>query len=55
MIHLIYQTCYLLCGLGDGHLYNFEYDMKQQILQNHKKIALGSQPIALSTFKAKGM
>lgn len=43
------DTPYLLCGLGDGHLVNYRIDGEG--LSDKKKIALGTKPIALRTFR----
>eukprot|EP01027_Heterolobosea_sp_BB2_P002893 GEZU01004339.1.p1 GENE.GEZU01004339.1~~GEZU01004339.1.p1 ORF type:complete len:703 (-),score=229.06 GEZU01004339.1:788-2896(-) len=45
---------YLLCGLGDGHLFSFKVDAGTGALNDKKKISLGTQPIHLSTFSSKG-
>ncbi|CAM6089835.1 unnamed protein product [Calypogeia fissa] len=44
---------YLLCALGDGHLFNFVLDLQSGQLSDRKKISLGTQPIALRTFRSK--
>lgn len=46
---------YLLVGLGDGSLVNFHVDATSGALSNRKRVSLGSQPIALSTFRSKDM
>lgn len=46
---------YLLVGLGDGSLVNFHVDAERGALSNRKRVSLGSQPIALSTFRSKDM
>ncbi|KAH8972743.1 hypothetical protein BDL97_01G007000 [Sphagnum fallax] len=47
---------YLLCALGDGHLFNFKLDISTGALSDRKKISLGTQPIMLQTFwTEKGM
>lgn len=46
---------YLLVGLGDGSLVNFHVDAATGALSNRKRVSLGSQPIALSTFRSKDM
>lgn len=43
---------YLLCGLGDGQIFHFTIDIETGMLQNLKKITLGTQPIILNTFKS---
>eukprot|EP00741_Cyanophora_paradoxa_P005067 tig00000851_g4909.t1 len=44
---------YLLCALGDGHLFNFLLDPATGQLSERKKVSLGTQPILLSTFRSK--
>ncbi|KAJ7544909.1 hypothetical protein O6H91_09G098400 [Diphasiastrum complanatum] len=44
---------YLLCALGDGHLFNFIVDISSGQLSDRKKISLGTQPITLRTFRSK--
>ncbi|KAL3687828.1 hypothetical protein R1sor_014137 [Riccia sorocarpa] len=44
---------YLLCALGDGHLFNFVLDLSTGQLTDRKKISLGTQPITLRTFRSK--
>jgi len=44
---------YLLCALGDGHLFNFMLNPATGELSDRKKISLGTQPIALRTFRSK--
>ncbi|XP_043699363.1 DNA damage-binding protein 1 isoform X2 [Telopea speciosissima] len=44
---------YLLCALGDGHLFNFLLNMNTGELTNRKKVSLGTQPITLRTFSSK--
>ncbi|BBN08966.1 DNA damage-binding protein 1 [Marchantia polymorpha subsp. ruderalis] len=44
---------YLLCALGDGHLFNFVLDLPSGQLSDRKKISLGTQPITLRTFRSK--
>ncbi|KAG7666932.1 hypothetical protein KSW81_000683 [Nannochloris sp. 'desiccata'] len=44
---------YLLCGLGDGTL--LSYHIEEGLLTNRKKLALGTKPITLREFKARGM
>lgn len=48
-----YQIAYLLCALGDGHLFNFMLNPATGELSDRKKISLGTQPIALRTFRSK--
>ncbi|EGG23107.1 UV-damaged DNA binding protein1 [Cavenderia fasciculata] len=45
---------YLLCSLGDGHLFNFIVDTINNTLHERKKVSLGNQPIILSKFQLKG-
>lgn len=47
------QIAYLLCALGDGHLFNFTLNPATGELSDRKKISLGTQPIALRTFRSK--
>eukprot|EP00026_Physarum_polycephalum_P001286 Phypoly_transcript_01287.p1 GENE.Phypoly_transcript_01287~~Phypoly_transcript_01287.p1 ORF type:complete len:1113 (+),score=155.47 Phypoly_transcript_01287:258-3341(+) len=44
---------YLLCALGDGHLFTFNFDAATNTLSERKKLSLGTQPILLSKFKSK--
>jgi DNA damage-binding protein 1 len=44
---------YLLCGLGDGHLFRFILNMSSGELSDRRKIQLGTKPINLRTFRAK--
>lgn len=44
---------YLLCALGDGHLFNFLLNMSTGELSDRKKVSLGTQPITLRTFSSK--
>ncbi|TMW57264.1 hypothetical protein Poli38472_003189 [Pythium oligandrum] len=44
---------YLLVGLGDGSLINFNLDVVSGALTSRKRVSLGSQPISLSTFRSK--
>ncbi|KAK8960477.1 DNA damage-binding protein 1a [Platanthera guangdongensis] len=44
---------YLLCALGDGHLFNFLLNLTTGELSNRKKVSLGTQPITLRTFSSK--
>ncbi|TYZ63198.1 hypothetical protein PybrP1_012947 [[Pythium] brassicae (nom. inval.)] len=46
---------YVLVGLGDGSLVNFHVDAATGALSSRKRVSLGSQPIALSTFRSKDM
>jgi DNA damage-binding protein 1 len=50
---LYVQIAYLLCALGDGHLFNFTLNPLTGELSDRKKISLGTQPIALRTFRSK--
>ncbi|XP_078433681.1 DNA damage-binding protein 1a-like [Wolffia australiana] len=45
---------YLLCALGDGHLFNFLLNASTGELSDRKKVSLGTQPITLRTFASKG-
>ncbi|XP_058071572.1 DNA damage-binding protein 1 isoform X2 [Magnolia sinica] len=47
------QVSYLLCALGDGHLFNFLLNMNTGELSDRKKVSLGTQPITLRTFSSK--
>ncbi|KAK9153316.1 hypothetical protein Sjap_000796 [Stephania japonica] len=44
---------YLLCALGDGHLFNFVLNLSTGELTDRKKVSLGTQPIMLRTFTSK--
>jgi DNA damage-binding protein 1 len=46
---------YLLCALGDGHLFTFKLDSSDGIpkLTDRKKVSLGTKPITLSSFMSK--
>ncbi|CAI5722603.1 unnamed protein product [Hyaloperonospora brassicae] len=46
---------YLLVGLGDGSLVNYELNVEQGTLGTRKRVSLGSQPLTLSTFRSKNM
>ncbi|GMF12407.1 unnamed protein product [Phytophthora lilii] len=46
---------YLLVGLGDGSLMNYELNVAQGTLGTRKRVSLGSQPLSLSTFRSKNM
>lgn len=48
-----FQVPYLLCALGDGHLFNFLLNMTTGELSDRKKVSLGTQPITLRTFSSK--
>lgn len=50
---LAFQISYLLCALGDGHLFNFQLNVKTGELTDRKKVSLGTQPITLRTFSSK--
>ena len=39
---------YLLCALGDGHLFSFRLDAAAAGLAGRKKVSLGTQPMTLS-------
>ncbi|KAM0921927.1 hypothetical protein ACQ4PT_006526 [Festuca glaucescens] len=45
---------YLLCALGDGHLFSFVLNASTGELTDRKKVSLGTQPITLRTFSSKG-
>ncbi|KAM0860241.1 hypothetical protein ACQ4PT_046665 [Festuca glaucescens] len=45
---------YLLCALGDGHLFSFLLNASTGELTDRKKVFLGTQPITLRTFSSKG-
>ncbi|CAI7840716.1 unnamed protein product, partial [Closterium sp. NIES-53] len=47
------QVPYLLCALGDGHLFNFHLDRETGQLSDRKKVSLGTQPMALRTFRSR--
>lgn len=47
------QVPYLLCALGDGHLFNFVVEPESGRLSDRKKLSLGTQPITLRTFRSK--
>jgi len=44
---------YLLCGLGDGHLFSFRFDVESGKLSESKKVSLGTKPIRLTMFTSK--
>jgi hypothetical protein len=44
---------YLLCALGDGHLFSFQLNTSTGALLDRKKVSLGTQPISLRTFSLK--
>uniref|UniRef100_M4BD31 RSE1/DDB1/CPSF1 second beta-propeller domain-containing protein n=1 Tax=Hyaloperonospora arabidopsidis (strain Emoy2) TaxID=559515 RepID=M4BD31_HYAAE len=46
---------YLLVGLGDGSLVNYELNVEQGKIGTRKRVSLGSQPLTLSTFRSKNM
>lgn len=46
---------YAFCAMGDGHLISFGINKEACSLSNRKKIALGTQPIALKKFVSKVM
>ncbi|DBA79836.1 TPA: hypothetical protein ACH3X2_007673 [Trebouxia sp. C0005] len=46
---------YLLCALGDGHLFTFHIDAQTGELSERKKLSLGSKPITLKTFQSNGV
>ncbi|MCL7034899.1 hypothetical protein MKW94_022080 [Papaver nudicaule] len=41
---------YLLCALGDGHLFNYLLNVNTGELTDRTKVSLGTQPITLHTF-----
>jgi DNA damage-binding protein 1 len=45
---------YLLCALGDGHLFTFTINLNGYELNDKKKLSLATQPILLNTFRANG-
>ena len=47
------ETPYLLCGLGDGHLFSFTFDRDNGKLMDRKRISLGTKPIELRKFRSK--
>jgi hypothetical protein len=49
-----FQVSYLLCALGDGHLFSFLLNASTGELADRKKVSLGTQPISLRTFSSKG-
>ena len=51
---LSFQVSYLLCALGDGHLFSFLLNPSTGELTDRKKVSLGTQPISLRTFSSKG-
>jgi len=56
MLHQFGNVAYLLAGLGDGHLISFILETSDMgpTLVSKKKVALGTQPIALSVFRNNG-
>lgn len=44
---------YLLVALGDGHLLAFHFNPAAGTVSNRKRVALGTQPISLATFRSK--
>ena len=50
---IVLQVSYLLCALGDGHLFNFLLNTSSGELSDRKKVSLGTQPITLRTFSSK--
>eukprot|EP01114_Cavostelium_apophysatum_P022802 TRINITY_DN8377_c0_g1_i1.p1 TRINITY_DN8377_c0_g1~~TRINITY_DN8377_c0_g1_i1.p1 ORF type:complete len:965 (-),score=280.18 TRINITY_DN8377_c0_g1_i1:487-3381(-) len=44
---------YLLCALGDGHLFTFTLHENYE-MRDKKKVTLGTQPIMLNTFHSNG-
>lgn len=53
-VNLPFQISYLLCALGDGHLFSFLLNASTGELTDRKKVSLGTQPISLRTFSSKG-
>jgi len=45
---------YLMVALGDGHLLSFSLESSTATLTNRKKVSLGTKPITLKAFQAKG-
>lgn len=45
---------FLLCALGDGHLFNYSIDPASGALSNRKTLSLGTKPITLRTFVSNG-
>ncbi|XP_044745823.1 DNA damage-binding protein 1 [Coccinella septempunctata] len=43
---------YLLCALGDGSMYYFIMDKESGVLNEKKKVTLGTQPTVLKTFRS---
>eukprot|EP01083_Nonionella_stella_P074583 202363_1 len=43
----------LLCGLGDGNLISWDVNPQSSELSHKKKISMGSQPIAFTSFMSK--
>lgn len=50
LLALFEGTPYLLCGLGDGTLLNYRIQ-EDHGLTEKKKLALGTKPISLRSFK----
>mmetsp|Transcript_40860 Transcript_40860/g.102893 ORF Transcript_40860/g.102893 Transcript_40860/m.102893 type:complete len:1012 (-) Transcript_40860:694-3729(-) len=50
----IQSHAYLMCAVGDGHLFNFSLDTSAYALSDRKKLSVGSQPISLHKFVSKG-
>lgn len=46
------EVPYLLCALGDGHLFNFHLNLDTGELYGRKKLLLGAQPITLRLFSS---
>src|SRR5690606_27836052 len=44
---------YLLCAMGDGHLFSYKFDPKTGGLSGKKKVSLGTKPILLHPFTSK--
>ncbi|KAJ3028943.1 DNA damage-binding protein 1a [Rhizophlyctis rosea] len=50
----IEDVTYVMAGLGDGTLYTFILNTTTGTLTDKKKVALGTQPITLSSFRSEG-
>lgn len=49
----IIQVQYLLCALGNGHVFNFRLDVQTGELGDQKECSLGTLPISLRAFSFK--
>ncbi|GAB6033172.1 DNA damage-binding protein 1a [Chamberlinius hualienensis] len=45
------ESNYVLCALGDGSLFYFNFNLKTGELTDRKKVTLGTQPTLLKTFR----